>query len=57
MDADGPEGEGGDEDAGNNVTSGVHEQMVKKLVRLAVASEYSRQPLRRADISAKGMLK
>ncbi|MCJ1419159.1 hypothetical protein MMC32_005512, partial [Xylographa parallela] len=30
-----------------------HEQMVKKLVRLALASEYSRQPLRRADINAK----
>lgn len=27
--------------------------MVKKLVRLALASEYSRQPIRRADISAK----
>lgn len=27
--------------------------MVKKLVRLALASEYSRQPLRRIDISAK----
>ncbi|RAL09910.1 MAGE-domain-containing protein [Aspergillus homomorphus CBS 101889] len=27
--------------------------MVKKLVRLALASEYSRQPLRRTDISAK----
>ena len=28
--------------------------MVKKLVRLALASEYSRIPIRRADISAKG---
>jgi melanoma-associated antigen len=28
--------------------------MVKKLVRLALASEYSRQPLRRSDITAKG---
>ena len=27
--------------------------MVKKLVRLALASEYSRQPIRRTDISAK----
>ncbi|MCJ1439986.1 MAG: hypothetical protein MMC23_000467 [Stictis urceolatum] len=38
-----------DQDAG-----GSHEQMVKRLVRLALASEYSRQPLRRADISQKG---
>ncbi|KAI4165355.1 MAG: hypothetical protein LQ342_001223 [Letrouitia transgressa] len=30
------------------------EQMVKKLVRLALACEYSRQPIRRADITAKG---
>jgi MAGE family len=30
--------------------------MVKKLVRLALASEYSRQPIRRTDISAKGIL-
>lgn len=27
--------------------------MVKKMVRLALASEYSRQPIRRTDISAK----
>lgn len=27
--------------------------MVKKLVRLALASEYARQPIRRTDISAK----
>ncbi|KAL9608031.1 MAG: hypothetical protein Q9167_007110 [Letrouitia subvulpina] len=32
------------------------EQMVKKLVRLALACEYSRQPIRRADITAKGQL-
>ncbi|KAI4208922.1 MAG: hypothetical protein LQ351_008095 [Letrouitia transgressa] len=31
------------------------EQMVKKLVRLALACEYSRQPIRRADITAKVM--
>ena len=30
------------------------DQMVKNLVRLALASEYSRTPIRRADISAKG---
>lgn len=29
-------------------------QMVKKLVRLALASEYARQPIRRTDITAKG---
>lgn len=29
--------------------------MVKKLVRLALASEYSRNPIRRTDINAKGM--
>lgn len=28
--------------------------MVKKLVRLALASEYSRNPIRRQDITAKG---
>ena len=28
--------------------------MTKKLVRLALASEYSRQPIRRTDIAAKG---
>ncbi|MCJ1474960.1 hypothetical protein MMC13_003620 [Lambiella insularis] len=33
--------------------AGTHDQMVKKLVRLALASEYSRQPLRRSDINAK----
>ncbi|KAL9111722.1 MAG: hypothetical protein Q9187_007884 [Circinaria calcarea] len=33
--------------------SSTQDQMVKKLVRLALASEYSRQPLRRADITAK----
>ncbi|KAI9883680.1 MAG: hypothetical protein M1823_004562 [Watsoniomyces obsoletus] len=32
---------------------GSREQMVKKLVRLALACEYSRQPIRRADISVK----
>ncbi|CAD6582265.1 MAG: hypothetical protein ASARMPREDX12_000890 [Alectoria sarmentosa] len=32
-----------------------NDQMVKKLVRLALASEYSRIPIRRADISAKVM--
>lgn len=30
--------------------------MAKKLVRLAMACEYSRQPIRRADVSAKGMV-
>lgn len=32
-----------------------NDQMVKKLVRLALASEYSRIPIRRAEISAKGL--
>ncbi|MCJ1377932.1 Altered inheritance of mitochondria protein 18 mitochondrial [Xylographa soralifera] len=41
-----------DGDTQNNAASS-HEQLVKKLVRLALASEYSRQPLRRADINAK----
>ncbi|KAL8994795.1 MAG: hypothetical protein Q9169_005331 [Polycauliona sp. 2 TL-2023] len=36
-------------------TGSSHEQMVKKLVRLALASEYSRQPIRRADITTKVM--
>ena len=35
-------------------SGGEYEQMVKKLVRLALASEYSRQPIRRNDITAKG---
>lgn len=30
------------------------EQMAKKVVRLALAHEYSRKPLRRADINLKG---
>lgn len=30
--------------------------MVKKMVRFALACEYARQPIRRADISAKGGL-
>ena len=29
-------------------------QMTKKMVRLALASEYARQPIRRVDIAAKG---
>lgn len=32
------------------------EQMVKKMVRLALACEYARQPIRRADIGVKGNL-
>ena len=47
-----------DEDAGpggdTQGTDNSHEQMVKKLVRLALASEYSRQPIRRVDIASKG---
>ena len=51
----------GDEDlseAGEeNGTTQAHtsqEQMVKKLVRLALASEYSRRPIKREDITKKG---
>ncbi|KAI4252739.1 MAG: hypothetical protein LQ352_004095 [Teloschistes flavicans] len=48
-----------DEAAADGDTQGAgsnYDQMVKKLVRLALASEYSRQPIRRADITAKGTL-
>ena len=38
----------------SELTGGAQAQMVKKLVRLALASEYTRQPLRRQDITAKG---
>ncbi|KAL8985749.1 MAG: hypothetical protein Q9177_004358 [Variospora cf. flavescens] len=47
-----------DENTANDGTQGTganYEQMVKKLVRLALASEYSRQPIRRSDITAKVM--
>lgn len=30
------------------------DRLVKKFVRLALASEYTRQPIRRTDVSAKG---
>ncbi|KAI4202840.1 MAG: hypothetical protein LQ350_002338 [Teloschistes chrysophthalmus] len=40
---------------GDTQGAGSNDQMVKKLVRLALASEYSRQPIRRADITAKVM--
>ncbi|KAI4139302.1 MAG: hypothetical protein L6R39_006360, partial [Caloplaca ligustica] len=51
-------GDGGYDDgtAADGETQGAgssHEQMVKKLVRLALASEYSRQPIRRSDITTK----
>lgn len=41
----------GDEDTQGDASL---DQMVKKLVRFALACEYARQPIRRADISAKG---
>jgi melanoma-associated antigen len=41
-----------DEGVGIRTPSNI-DVMVKKLVRLALASEYSRLPIRRADISAK----
>ncbi|KAL8820418.1 MAG: hypothetical protein Q9191_007523 [Dirinaria sp. TL-2023a] len=44
----------GFEDEDNGGSS--QEQMVKKLVRLALASEYSRVPIRRGDIAQKGAL-
>ena len=46
-----------DEDPDGEDMQGVssNDQMVKKLVRLALASEYSRIPIRRSDISAKGL--
>ena len=40
---------------GEDVSGGLQDQMVKNLVRLALACEYTRQPLRRADITAKGI--
>lgn len=46
----------GDADATEETQGGSsHGQMVKKLVRLALASEYSRQAIRRTDITAKVM--
>ncbi|KAL8647817.1 MAG: hypothetical protein Q9210_005338 [Variospora velana] len=47
--------DGNTADGGTQGTGGNYEQMVKKLVRLALASEYSRQPIRRSDITAKVM--
>lgn len=41
-----------DEDGGDSAPSSL-DAMVKKLVRLALASEYSRLPIRRTDISTK----
>ncbi|KAL8789919.1 MAG: hypothetical protein Q9195_006580 [Heterodermia aff. obscurata] len=43
----------GDGANGEDSASG-HDQMVKKLVRLALASEYSRIPVKRTDITSKG---
>ncbi|EFE40138.1 conserved hypothetical protein [Trichophyton verrucosum HKI 0517] len=48
-----PESENEYQPGGHLQTSVSINVMVKKLVRLALASEYSRQPIRRADISAK----
>lgn len=41
-----------DSDSDNGAPSSL-DTMVKKMVRLALASEYSRLPIRRTDISAK----
>lgn len=56
-----------DEDAGEDSNLGdpgesqadgtSKEQMVKKMVRLALACEYARQPIRRADIGLKGRIR
>ncbi|EFQ97948.1 hypothetical protein MGYG_00984 [Nannizzia gypsea CBS 118893] len=48
-----PESENEYHPGGHLQTSVSMNVMVKKLVRLALASEYSRQPIRRTDISAK----
>lgn len=40
-------------DASNQERNGPQDQMVKKLVRLALACEYNRRPIKRADISEK----
>jgi hypothetical protein len=47
-----PEDDAFNGDGGTQADSS-HDQMVKKLVRLALASEYQRRPIRRADISEK----
>ncbi|MCJ1248533.1 Melanoma-associated antigen F1 [Trapelia coarctata] len=44
---------GSNDDNGDSNPGRTHDQMVKKLVRLALVSEYARQPLRRTDINAK----
>ncbi|KAF4552184.1 MAGE-like protein [Elsinoe fawcettii] len=43
----------GDEDEGATQGGSNHDLMVKNLVRLALACEYTRAPLRRSDINAK----
>ena len=47
--------DGGEEDGATQARTS-QDQMVKKLVRLALASEYSRRPIKREDITKKGML-
>lgn len=49
------EGGGDGDDVEETQGGSSHGQMVKKLVRLALASEYSRQAIRRIDITAKVM--
>lgn len=48
----GPNSEGED-DAGSNQNSEQREQLARNLVRYALSCEYSRQPIRRADVAAK----
>lgn len=43
----------GDEDAEGTSRDTSHQQLVKNLIRLALANEHTRTPIRRADISAK----
>lgn len=51
------EADGRYEDGGEGMANGDSnlEHMVKNLVRLALASEYSRTAIRRSDINAKGV--
>jgi hypothetical protein len=43
----------GEEDAGSNQNTEQREQLARKLVRYALSCEYSRQPIRRADVATK----
>jgi len=47
--------EDADGDHSNSHDEMLKDRLVKNLVRLALASEHTRQPIRRADITAKGL--